>query len=132
VSVVYFDLMKKNWRSISWVPDFAQFVRPRYAKILRARLRRYERLEHQYRLAHPEPCPAERGWSSPINTWTSSGQESLFPDEFPEHPALTLWRANIVHLRDEIAPPKAPHLLVEADDAISPYLRSTKRLPSFE
>ncbi|KAJ7797033.1 hypothetical protein B0H14DRAFT_2619399 [Mycena olivaceomarginata] len=112
--------------------NFAQFVRPRYVKILRARLHRYERLEHQYRLAHPEPCPAERGWSSPINAWTSSGQESLFPDEFPEHPALTLWRANVVHLWDEIAPPKAPHLLVEADDAISPYLRSTKRLPSFD
>ncbi|KAJ7047953.1 hypothetical protein C8F04DRAFT_1172416 [Mycena alexandri] len=82
-----------------------RYSTPRYAKILRARLRRYERLKYLYELEHPL-------FSHP---------------EFPEHPSATMWRAGVSTAtkglggwRDGVdGPPAASKLTVE-DDEISP------------
>ncbi|KAJ7309196.1 hypothetical protein DFH08DRAFT_1088332 [Mycena albidolilacea] len=51
---------------------FRHYVRPRYSKILRARIRRYRRLKYEYELVHPP-------FSHP---------------EFPEDPTAMMWRAS--------------------------------------
>ncbi|KAJ7030839.1 hypothetical protein C8F04DRAFT_1186483 [Mycena alexandri] len=85
---------------------FYHYVTPRYAKILRARLRRYERLKYLHELEHP-----------------------LFQHpEFPEHPAATMWREGVSSTTEGLAGwgsqllsdvPTASHL-TEEDDEISP------------
>jgi hypothetical protein len=59
--------------SLIFYPALSMYVKPRYSKILRARMRRYERLKYQHELIHPP-------FSLP---------------EFPEHPALTMWKAEV-------------------------------------
>ncbi|KAJ7726610.1 hypothetical protein B0H16DRAFT_1735530 [Mycena metata] len=90
-----------------------KYPAPRYAKILRARLRRYERLKYLYELEHPP-------FSHP---------------EFPEHPSATMWRAGISTNTKGLGgwqdgvdgPPAASKLTVE--DEISPV--DTKPLPAW-
>ncbi|KAJ7788722.1 hypothetical protein B0H14DRAFT_3503879 [Mycena olivaceomarginata] len=95
----------------------SMYVKPRYSKILRARMRRYERLKYQHELIHPP-------FSHP---------------EFPEHPALTMWKAEVEVIDHkggwgsqgwgwgswsaEYAPPVPPvQFLREEDDEISPVV----------
>ncbi|KAJ6467620.1 hypothetical protein C8R47DRAFT_1223527 [Mycena vitilis] len=88
------------------------FVRPRYGKIMRARLRRYFRLKYLYEAEHPP-------FSHP---------------EFPQHPFLTMWHADPMiqasmstkgldsqpYSREE----DPARVLSEDDDEISPLLSS--------
>ncbi|KAJ7851555.1 hypothetical protein B0H13DRAFT_2360046 [Mycena leptocephala] len=55
------------------INTFRLFIRARYGKYMRARLRRYERLKYLYELDHP-----------PFRT-----------PEFPAHPSMTAWNAPI-------------------------------------
>ncbi|KAJ6490570.1 hypothetical protein C8R47DRAFT_1206235 [Mycena vitilis] len=83
---------------------FRHFVKVRFHKIHRARLRRYQRLKYLYELVHPPFATAE----------------------FPEHPSMELWRAPL-DLQSSgwvnPAPPSIdPQFLREEDDEISPIL----------
>ncbi|KAJ7017585.1 hypothetical protein C8F04DRAFT_1200287 [Mycena alexandri] len=118
LSEVYWDLgHPQSWtpdaRELSWeyVRRLAEntlyhYVPPRYAKILRARLRRYERLKYLHELEHP-----------------------LFTHpEFPEHPAATMWREGVSSTTKGLAgwgsqlvgDESVASKLTEDDDEISP------------
>ncbi|KAJ7686744.1 hypothetical protein B0H14DRAFT_3534423 [Mycena olivaceomarginata] len=132
---------------------FRLYVPPRYTKILRARLRRYQRLKYLHELAHPPffyPAPSmgPATWGAP-STWEVSAahdqllgavlkqiHELVHPPfthpEFPEDPALTIWKANglfVSHRGDSVTSwGNGAADLTEADDEISP-IRVTIPLP---
>ncbi|KAJ6450009.1 hypothetical protein C8R47DRAFT_1230443 [Mycena vitilis] len=88
---------------------FRLFIRVRFHKIHRARLRRYQRLRYLYELEHPPFATAE----------------------FPEHPSMELWRAPFDLSSCGWAcqtTAKEPPFLTEDDDQISPVL-FTSSLP---
>ncbi|KAJ7754862.1 hypothetical protein B0H16DRAFT_1722567 [Mycena metata] len=98
------DLTEESSR-LSSRNAFFHYVPPRRAKIIRARIRRYERLKYLYELEHPL-------FSHP---------------EFPEHPAATMWREGVSMERNgtgwgssSLGQPRPAYLLTIDDDAISP------------
>ncbi|KAJ7024106.1 hypothetical protein C8F04DRAFT_1270664 [Mycena alexandri] len=94
-----------------------KYPAPRYAKILRARFHRYERLKYLYELEHPP-------FSHP---------------EFPEHPSATMWRAGVSintkglgGWQDGVEGRSAASKLTVEDDEISPVDTKPPPAPAWD
>ncbi|KAF8121841.1 hypothetical protein K438DRAFT_2004837 [Mycena galopus ATCC 62051] len=97
--------------TVAW--DLAKYVitnfyaAPRLAKIMRAHVRRYLRLKHEWELIHPP-------FSHP---------------EFPEDPRHRLWSTNSGRHWGDPTVDHPPQLLTEADDAVSPVIIRRRLFP---